>query len=182
MYVTISFLLHLVILFFFIMHVNVNAFAHMIKGRKLTFDLLVVGSNVRQIIIYPFVLCSELAELSPCVWLSGILQALDTFNTAIVSPIYYAMFTSFTILASAIMFKVSSSHMVLRMICHVCGWERDLFIRDCYLKSVYIFLGLFWSKCKQHSIRTLWAHHCVIWDCYFAQYKRSRSTGHHRFV
>jgi hypothetical protein len=35
------------------------------------------------------------------------LQALDTFNTAIVSPIYYAGFTSFTILASAIMFKVS---------------------------------------------------------------------------
>lgn len=33
-------------------------------------------------------------------------QALDTFNTSVVSPIYYAMFTSFTILASAIMFKV----------------------------------------------------------------------------
>lgn len=36
----------------------------------------------------------------------GFCQALDTFNTAIVSPIYYAMFTSLTILASAIMFKV----------------------------------------------------------------------------
>ena len=35
-------------------------------------------------------------------------QALDTFNTAVVSPIYYALFTSFTILASAIMFKVCS--------------------------------------------------------------------------
>lgn len=34
------------------------------------------------------------------------LQALDTFNTAIVSPIYYVMFTSLTILASVIMFKV----------------------------------------------------------------------------
>jgi magnesium transporter len=33
-------------------------------------------------------------------------QALDTFNTAVVSPIYYTMFTSLTILASAIMFKV----------------------------------------------------------------------------
>ncbi|KAJ9675265.1 hypothetical protein PVL29_024285 [Vitis rotundifolia] len=33
-------------------------------------------------------------------------KALDTFNTAVVSPIYYALFTSFTILASAIMFKV----------------------------------------------------------------------------
>ncbi|KAI4369290.1 hypothetical protein MLD38_017748 [Melastoma candidum] len=33
-------------------------------------------------------------------------MALDTFNTAVVSPIYYAMFTAFTIFASAIMFKV----------------------------------------------------------------------------
>lgn len=33
-------------------------------------------------------------------------QALDTFNTAIVSPIYYVMFTSLTIIASVIMFKV----------------------------------------------------------------------------
>lgn len=38
----------------------------------------------------------------------ALLQALDTFNATVVSPIYYAMFTSFTILASAIMFKVSS--------------------------------------------------------------------------
>lgn len=34
------------------------------------------------------------------------LQALDTFNTAVVSPVYYVMFTSLTILASMIMFKV----------------------------------------------------------------------------
>ncbi|XP_028753236.1 probable magnesium transporter NIPA3 isoform X2 [Neltuma alba] len=32
-------------------------------------------------------------------------KALDTFNTAVVSPIYYVMFTSLTILASIIMFK-----------------------------------------------------------------------------
>lgn len=36
----------------------------------------------------------------------GFCQALDTFNTAVVSPVYYAMFTSLTIFASAIMFKV----------------------------------------------------------------------------
>jgi hypothetical protein len=38
------------------------------------------------------------------------LQALDNFNTAVVSPIYYALFTAFTILASAIMFKVGVAH------------------------------------------------------------------------
>ena len=32
-------------------------------------------------------------------------KALDTFNTAVVSPIYYVFFTSFTIIASTIMFK-----------------------------------------------------------------------------
>ncbi|GJM92367.1 hypothetical protein PR202_ga08836 [Eleusine coracana subsp. coracana] len=37
-------------------------------------------------------------------------QALDTFNTAVVSPIYYTMFTSLTILASVIMFKAPCSH------------------------------------------------------------------------
>lgn len=33
-------------------------------------------------------------------------QALDTFNTAVVSPIYYVMFTTLAIIASVIMFKV----------------------------------------------------------------------------
>jgi len=33
-------------------------------------------------------------------------QALDTFNATIVSPVYYVMFTTLTIIASAIMFKV----------------------------------------------------------------------------
>ncbi|XP_073226106.1 probable magnesium transporter NIPA7 isoform X2 [Cicer arietinum] len=37
-------------------------------------------------------------------------MALDNFNTAVVSPIYYALFTAFTILASAIMFKICIHH------------------------------------------------------------------------
>lgn len=43
------------------------------------------------------------------------MQALDTFNTAVVSPIYYVMFTSLTILASVIMFKVICSE------AHLCS-------------------------------------------------------------
>lgn len=34
-------------------------------------------------------------------------KSLDLFNTAIVSPIYYVMFTLLTIIASVIMFQVS---------------------------------------------------------------------------
>ena len=36
-------------------------------------------------------------------------KALDLFNTAIVSPIYYVMFTTFTITASVILFQVTSA-------------------------------------------------------------------------
>lgn len=44
---------------------------------------------------------------SPSLFGDSWMQALDTFNTAVVSPIYYVMFTSLTILASVIMFKVT---------------------------------------------------------------------------
>jgi hypothetical protein len=37
-------------------------------------------------------------------------QALDTFSATIVSPVYYVMFTTLTIVASAIMFKVRISN------------------------------------------------------------------------
>lgn len=34
-------------------------------------------------------------------------RALDTFNTSVVTPIYYVFFTTFVIIASAVLFKVS---------------------------------------------------------------------------
>ncbi|CAA0818470.1 Probable magnesium transporter NIPA6 [Striga hermonthica] len=49
-------------------------------------------------------------------------KALDTFNTAVVSPIYYAMFTSLTILASAIMFKDWSGQSVSSIVSVLCGF------------------------------------------------------------
>jgi multidrug transporter EmrE-like cation transporter len=49
-------------------------------------------------------------------------QALDTFNTAVVSPIYYALFTSFTILASAIMFKDYSGQSISSIASELCGF------------------------------------------------------------
>ncbi|KAG9444204.1 hypothetical protein H6P81_015544 [Aristolochia fimbriata] len=48
-------------------------------------------------------------------------MALDTFNTAIVSPIYYAMFTVLTILASAIMFKDWSGQSAGSIASELCG-------------------------------------------------------------
>ncbi|CAI0548674.1 unnamed protein product [Linum tenue] len=49
-------------------------------------------------------------------------KALDTFNTAIVSPIYYVMFTSLTILASVIMFKDWADQNAGNVISEICGF------------------------------------------------------------
>ncbi|XP_019052089.1 PREDICTED: probable magnesium transporter NIPA6 isoform X2 [Nelumbo nucifera] len=49
-------------------------------------------------------------------------MALDTFSAAIVSPIYYAMFTTLTIFASAIMFKDWSGQSASKMVSEICGF------------------------------------------------------------
>ncbi|KAK6121363.1 hypothetical protein DH2020_044890 [Rehmannia glutinosa] len=49
-------------------------------------------------------------------------KALDTFNTAVVSPIYYVMFTSFTILASVIMFKDWDRQNPTQIVTEMCGF------------------------------------------------------------
>ncbi|KAJ4724389.1 Protein of unknown function (DUF803) [Melia azedarach] len=49
-------------------------------------------------------------------------KALDTFNTAVVSPIYYVMFTSLTILASVIMFKDWDGQSGSSIISEICGF------------------------------------------------------------
>ncbi|XP_077246556.1 magnesium transporter, putative (DUF803) [Tasmannia lanceolata] len=49
-------------------------------------------------------------------------KALDSFNTAIVSPIYYVMFTTLTIVASAIMFKDWSGQNVSSIASEFCGF------------------------------------------------------------
>ncbi|XP_024933416.1 probable magnesium transporter NIPA6 isoform X3 [Ziziphus jujuba] len=49
-------------------------------------------------------------------------KALDTFNAAIVSPVYYVMFTTLTIIASAIMFKDWSGQNVSSIASELCGF------------------------------------------------------------
>lgn len=48
-------------------------------------------------------------------------QALDTFNTAVISPVYYVMFTTLTIFASMIMFKV----IVYVLAARYCFWKKE---------------------------------------------------------
>ncbi|KAK9743318.1 hypothetical protein RND81_03G231800 [Saponaria officinalis] len=49
-------------------------------------------------------------------------KALDTFNTAVVSPIYYVMFTSLTIVASVIMFKDWAGQNGSQIVTEMCGF------------------------------------------------------------
>ncbi|GAB2271945.1 hypothetical protein Dimus_006773 [Dionaea muscipula] len=49
-------------------------------------------------------------------------KALDTFNTAVVSPIYYVMFTSLTIVASVIMFKDWDGQNPTQILTEMCGF------------------------------------------------------------
>ncbi|OIW04192.1 hypothetical protein TanjilG_00752 [Lupinus angustifolius] len=49
-------------------------------------------------------------------------KALDTFNTAVVSPIYYVMFTTLTILASVIMFKDWDGQSGGTVVSEICGF------------------------------------------------------------
>ncbi|GER45927.1 hypothetical protein STAS_22912 [Striga asiatica] len=49
-------------------------------------------------------------------------KALDTFNTAVVSPIYYVMFTTFTIVASVIMFKDWDRQNPTQIVTEMCGF------------------------------------------------------------
>ncbi|KAJ4796154.1 magnesium transporter NIPA (DUF803) [Rhynchospora pubera] len=83
---------------------------------KLTFE----GTNQ---LVYPetwfFMLVVVTCVLTQMNYLN---KALDTFNTAIVSPIYYVMFTTFTILASVIMFKDWDGQSIGSVTSEICGF------------------------------------------------------------
>ncbi|XP_010531509.1 PREDICTED: probable magnesium transporter NIPA6 isoform X2 [Tarenaya hassleriana] len=49
-------------------------------------------------------------------------KALDTFNAAVVSPVYYVMFTTLTIVASAIMYKDWSGQNIASIASEICGF------------------------------------------------------------
>lgn len=49
-------------------------------------------------------------------------KALDTFNTAVVSPVYYVMFTTLTIIASMIMFKEWDAQNATQIATELCGF------------------------------------------------------------
>ncbi|XP_078442020.1 putative magnesium transporter NIPA3 [Wolffia australiana] len=83
---------------------------------KLTFE----GSNQ---FVYPQTWFFTLVVLTCIITQMDYLnRALDTFNTAVVSPIYYVMFTTLTIVASVIMFKDWDGQSGKNIISEICGF------------------------------------------------------------
>ena len=56
-------------------------------------------------------------------------KALDLFNTAIVSPIYYVMFTTLTVTANVILFQVTVAALIA--VALVCKWGCWLMLTRC---------------------------------------------------
>ncbi|KAL5555120.1 hypothetical protein UlMin_037356 [Ulmus minor] len=91
-----------------------------IKAIGIAIELTIEGTN--QIIFFQTWIFAMVAVTCIITQLNYLNMALDTFNTSIVSPIYYAMFTSFTILASAIMFKDYSGQSASSIVSELCGF------------------------------------------------------------
>ncbi|XP_039025629.1 LOW QUALITY PROTEIN: probable magnesium transporter NIPA6 [Hibiscus syriacus] len=91
-----------------------------IKAIGIAIKLTLDGINQ---IVYPqtwFFL--TVAAICVIMQLNYLNKALDTFNTAIVSPVYYVMFTTLTIIASVIMFKDWSGQNASSIASEICGF------------------------------------------------------------
>eukprot|EP00271_Cylindrocystis_brebissonii_P022077 TRINITY_DN8289_c0_g1_i1.p1 TRINITY_DN8289_c0_g1~~TRINITY_DN8289_c0_g1_i1.p1 ORF type:complete len:305 (+),score=39.21 TRINITY_DN8289_c0_g1_i1:244-1158(+) len=90
------------------------------KALGLAIKLTVAGQNQ---LVYPetafFAMVLTVCVLIQITYLN---KALDTFNTAVVSPIYYVMFTSLTILASVIMFEDWARQTGEQIVSELCGF------------------------------------------------------------
>ncbi|KAK4401983.1 putative magnesium transporter NIPA4 [Sesamum angolense] len=91
-----------------------------VKALGIALKLTLSGTNQ---LIYPqtwtFAMVVTVCVLTQMNYLN---KALDTFNTAVVSPIYYVMFTSLTILASVIMFKDWDRQNLTQIVTEMCGF------------------------------------------------------------
>lgn len=90
-----------------------------IKAIGIAIKLTIEGTN--QFMFFQTWIFAMVAVTCIITQLNYLNMALDNFNTAVVSPIYYALFTSFTIFASAIMFKDWSGESASSIASELCG-------------------------------------------------------------
>lgn len=91
-----------------------------VKAIGIAIKLTLEGAN--QIFYFQTWVFTMVAITCIIIQLNYLNMALDNFNTAVVSPIYYALFTAFTILASAIMFKDYSGQSIGSIVSELCGF------------------------------------------------------------
>ncbi|KAM0910166.1 hypothetical protein ACQ4PT_014318 [Festuca glaucescens] len=91
-----------------------------VKALGIALKLTFLGTNQ---LIYPQTWAFTMVVIACIITQMNYLnKALDTFNKAVVSPIYYTMFTSLTILASVIMFKDWDRQNPTQIVTEMCGF------------------------------------------------------------
>ncbi|KAJ4723215.1 Protein of unknown function (DUF803) [Melia azedarach] len=91
-----------------------------VKALGIALKLTFTGSN--QFIYYQTWIFTVVVIFCCLLQINYLNKALDTFNTAVVSPVYYVMFTTLTILASMIMFKDWDSQSASQIMTELCGF------------------------------------------------------------
>ncbi|XP_008555705.1 magnesium transporter NIPA2 [Microplitis demolitor] len=77
-------------------------------------------------------------------------KALDLFNTAVVTPIYYVGFTSFVIIATSIIFEEWKHMNLQNIVCNFCGFL--VIITAIFLLNAFKDLNITYRDIKQLSI------------------------------
>ena len=96
------------------------------KGLSIALKLTISGNNqIWNPLAWFFVVSVCVCIVTQMNYLN---KALDIFNTSLVTPIYYVMFTSFTIVASAILFQewydvsgVDAANAIMGFLTIICG-------------------------------------------------------------
>ncbi|XP_015954162.1 probable magnesium transporter NIPA6 [Arachis duranensis] len=91
-----------------------------VKAIEIAIKLTLEGTN--QLVYYQRWIFLIVVVFCIITQLNYLNMTLDTFNIAVVSPIYYALFTSFTILDIAIMFKDYSGQSISSIASELCGF------------------------------------------------------------
>lgn len=77
-------------------------------------------------------------------------KALDLFNTAIVTPIYYVGFTSFVLITTSILFDEWKHMNIQNFICNLCGLF--VIITAIFLLNAFKDLNITYNNIKQLSL------------------------------
>ncbi|KAI0489432.1 hypothetical protein KFK09_029275 [Dendrobium nobile] len=91
-----------------------------VKTVSIALKLTIQGMN--QFVYYQTWLFTAVVITCIVTQLNYLNKALDTFNTAVISPVHYVMFSTFTILASMIMFKDWDSQNATQIATELCGF------------------------------------------------------------